>query len=90
MVSSAVCAAWDLLSEEMVMNESKAQHRLENSSGSMGTGKISAQNCGSWDATGQIIIYSHQHRHGTSVHDHPRLHAHPHHQQDDTTHEQRH
>lgn len=34
-----------------------------------GTGKISAQNCSSCGATGQIIVHSHGHAHGSTVHD---------------------
>ncbi|AOY58231.1 MULTISPECIES: hypothetical protein [Desulfococcus] len=55
-----------------------------------GTGKISAQNCSNCDATGQIIVHSHGHRHGENFHDHPHSHKEPHHPEDDTVHGHRH
>lgn len=55
-----------------------------------GTGKISAQNCQSCDATGQIIVHSHRHGHGDHAHDHPHSHPEPHRPGDDTTHDHSH
>jgi len=61
------------------MKEQINNQRMEECPECMGTGKISAQNCSSCDATGQIIIHSHTHRHDTTAHDHPHHHAEPHH-----------
>ncbi len=55
-----------------------------------GTGKISAQNCSSCGATGQIIVHSHSHGHGDTQHEHPHSHAEPHRPDDETTHEHNH
>ena len=55
-----------------------------------GTGKIQAGNCTSCNATGQIIIHSHEHRHGDTVHDHPHHHQEPHTPGDDTAHDHTH
>ena len=56
----------------------------------MGIGKISAQNCESCDAAGEIIVHAHVHRHGDIVHDHPHPHGEPHHPGDGTEHSHRH
>ncbi len=55
-----------------------------------GTGKISAQNCRGCNATGQIIIHSHEHRHADTLHDHPHPHDQPHHPGDEVAHDHPH
>ena len=61
------------MKDEIIHNESKECPECK------GTGKISSQNCSSCDATGQIIVHSHEHRHGSTLHDHPHSHSEPHH-----------
>lgn len=66
--------------------DSEALHRMEKCPECRGTGKISAQNCKGCGATGKIIVHSHEHRHGETLHDHPHHHAEPHHPGDRTEH----
>jgi hydrogenase nickel incorporation protein HypB len=72
------------------MKKEAITHRLEECIECRGTGKIAAGNCTKCNATGQIIIHSHEHRHGDSVHDHPHPHQDPHQPGDDTPHDHTH
>lgn len=55
-----------------------------------GIGKVQAVVCTSCEGAGEIIIHSHKHTHGDTVHDHPHSHTEGHHPEDDTGHEHRH
>ncbi len=70
----------------MIAEKIDHDHNFSDCPECMGTGRISAQNCGSCDGTGTIIVHSHRHAHGGSVHDHPHSHMHPHRPGDDTAH----
>ena len=72
------------------MKEEEITHRVEECLECRGTGKIGARNCSSCDATGKIVVHSHEHRHGDTVHDHPHHHHEPHQPGDDTPHEHSH
>jgi RecJ-like exonuclease len=72
------------------MNAEAAVHRTQDCPECRGTGKISARNCRSCGATGQIIVHSHEHRHGETLHDHPHPHAEPHRPGDATEHDHGH
>lgn len=55
-----------------------------------GIGKISALNCSGCQGLGEIIVHSHAHRHGDTLHDHPHPHAEPHQPGEPDIHEHRH
>jgi RecJ-like exonuclease len=74
------------LDKESTMAAQNITHQTEECPECKGTGVISAQNCSSCNATGEIIVHSHTHRHGPQEHDHPHHHTEPHHPDDDTEH----
>ena len=78
------------MNEKRKTIDPKDDHRREECPECRGTGYISAQNCSSCGASGQIIVHSHEHRHGETLHDHPHHHADPHRPGDGTEHDHGH